>query len=56
MITCATDLLPRNLHIAHSPLLEVKAITVTTAAGTQMCASLPSTEDHSFHCLHSRHT
>ena len=37
MIAYTTDLLPRNLHIAHTPLLEVKAITVTTPAGTQMC-------------------
>ena len=37
MIACTTSLLPRSLDIAHSPLLEVKAVTVTTAAGTQMC-------------------
>ena len=37
MIACATSLLPRSLDITHSPLLEVKAVTVTTPAGTQMC-------------------
>ena len=37
MIACATSLLPQNLQIAHSPLLEVKAITVTTPSKANMC-------------------
>ena len=37
MVACATSLLPQNLQIAHSPLLEVKAITVTSPSKANMC-------------------
>ena len=37
MITCTTSLLPQNLQIAHCPLLEVRAITVTTPSKANMC-------------------